>query len=436
MADLLSTKPYKGSRDFYPKEMRQRNFMFETLKHTARSFGYEQIDAPLIEPIEIYLAKTSEEIVSQQIYSFEDRGERKVAIRPEMTPTVSRMVAGKIRELARPIRWFSIPNLWRYERPGKGRLREHWQLNCDIFAAPDELSADIEIVSLAIELLLAFGAGPQHFRVYLNHRGVLNAFFAELLKLPTEKHNSIARIMDKKQKVQPEEYRAMLTDNGLDSKQIELIDAYLDQGIAFIEQNKASLKDDAEYLLSILAILNKTGYGDFVEYNPTVVRGFDYYTGLVFEIFDTHPENRRSLFGGGRYNNLVGNFVKTDTNAVGFGMGDVTLGDFLQTHKLIKDFCRETQVYVAAFNSEASKINAFKLAGILRRAGFKTETALGPSKISKQFQEADNKNIPVTVIQGDEEAQRNEVTVKNMNDGTQQTIKIDDLTEVVGQLVS
>ena len=186
---MVSAKPYKGSRDFYPQDMRIRDWYFGRLSEVCESFGFEKIDAPLIEPVELYLAKTSEEIVNQQIYSFEDRSGRKVAIRPEMTPSVSRMIASKLRELGKPIRWYSIPNLWRYERPGKGRLREHWQLNADIFAAQDPFIADCEILQLALNILITFGAKKGDFILKVNHRGILTHLLEHILKIKASGHS-------------------------------------------------------------------------------------------------------------------------------------------------------------------------------------------------------------------------------------------------------
>ena len=179
----LTTQPYKGTRDFFPEDMRFREAMFAVMHRVVRQYGFDQIDAPIIEPVDLYLAKTSEEIVGQQIYSFKDRGDRLVAIRPEMTPTVARMVAARFQETPKPVRWYSIPNVWRYEQPGKGRLREHWQLNCDIFGAASEKLADLELLNLAVDLLRGYGATGQHFKVYLSHRSILNGVLLSLIHI-------------------------------------------------------------------------------------------------------------------------------------------------------------------------------------------------------------------------------------------------------------
>lgn len=420
---MLSTKPYRGSRDFFPEEMRFRKWMFNQLRKSVEQFGFEEIDAPILEPIEIYLAKTSEEIVSTQIYSFTDRGDRTVVIRPEMTPTVARMVAARSRELKKPIRWYSLPNLWRYERPSKGRLREHWQLNADIFGATDILWADVEILQLAINTLVSFGANAKHFRVKLNHREIVNFLFSEVIDIPKEKWPNVARILDKKAKISQEEYLKMMKDQSLEEVQIHAVNQYMEEPESFFATNRE--KNDAfQYLEKLIQIMKNTDYGNFIEYDPSVVRGFDYYTGFVFEIFDLDPENNRSLFGGGRYDKLTEAFGKESINAVGFGMGDVTLKDFLESHHLVPPIPKKTNFYLSVFSEESLHISAIQLAKTLRKEGFSVEMNLGQRKMGKQFQEADEKGIPYVIILGEEEIKNNTIQIKNLETGNQNTIKL------------
>ena len=432
MADhaSLSIQPYKGSRDFYPDEMRIRDWYFGKLSKICESFGFEKIDAPLIEPIELYLAKTSEEIVNQQIYNFEDRSGRKMAIRPEMTPTVSRMIASKIRELVKPVRWYSLPNLWRYEKPGKGRLREHWQLNADIFAAQDEFMADCEILQLAIELLIAFGAKKGSFIVKVNHRGILTHFLSHVLRIKEDRHVDMARILDKKDKISEDDFRKNLYERGIEPSQASLISDYIkldhDQLQLLEEKNGlTSLTSCQEftYLKKLFQLMWALGYKDFIEYSSSVVRGFDYYTGMVFEVFDTHPGNKRSLFGGGRYDDLVSHFGKQGCNGVGFGMGDVTFQNFLETHDLLETPRRKTDIYMTLFNDERVLENTLKLSKFLRKQGFQVETSLGASKLKRQFEEADQKRIPFVILQGKEELKKKLITVKNMRTRKQEQIE-------------
>jgi len=420
----LSTQPYKGTRDFFPADMRFREAMFAVMHRVVRRYGFDEIDAPIVEPIDIYLAKTSEEIVGQQIYSFVDRGERRVAIRPEMTPTVARMVAARFHETPKPIRWYSIPNVWRYEQPGKGRLREHWQLNCDIFGAASERLADLEMLNLAVDLLKGYGATHTHFKVYVSHRGILNGVLGGELKLPQEKWPAVARIMDKKAKLKSDAYTAMLDAEGVSATQQEELDLFLAEKINYLKRNPQI--EGASYIIEMLQSVADLGLADFIEYDPSVVRGFDYYTGLVFEVFDAHPENRRSLFGGGRYNNLVGAFGKEKLNAVGFGMGDVTLEDFLRTHKLLGDQIRQVDLYIALMD-DALGGHALKLASTLRARGLSVEVSLGAGKLGKQFQEAEKKGIPRVVIVGENEAASGVYAVKTLATGEQAALKAEEI---------
>jgi histidyl-tRNA synthetase len=420
----LSTQPYKGTRDFFPEDMRFREAMFSVMHRVVRTYGFDQIDAPIVEPVDLYLAKTSEEIVGQQIYSFKDRGDRQVAIRPEMTPTVARMVAQRFQQTPKPIRWYSIPNVWRYEQPGKGRLREHWQLNCDIFGAASEQLADLELLQLAVDLLRGYGATDAHFKVYLSHRGILNGVLGEELKLPREKWANVARIMDKRAKVKPEAYAAMLEAEGVTQVQKAELDLFLIEKLDYLKQ-KYHL-EGAAYVTDLMSALGNLGLGAYIEYDPGVVRGFDYYTGLVFEVFDTHPENRRSLFGGGRYNNLVGAFGKDTLNAVGFGMGDVTLEDFLRTHQLLNDQPRRVELYIALLDEKLAT-DALKLASQLRQRGKTCEVSLGAAKLGKQIQEAEKKQIARVIILGEDEVASSIYSVKTLATGEQHKLTLEQI---------
>jgi histidyl-tRNA synthetase len=302
----LSVEPYKGVRDFYPEDMAVQNYIFDTWKKVAKEAGYKEYSASILEPAELYRTKSSEEIVNDQMFTFKDRGDREVALRPEMTPTLARMVAAQRRSLKFPLRWFSIPNVFRYERPQKGRKREHWQLNCDLMGIAGA-EAEVEIISLASNIMKAFGAKESDFVIKINDRKKLENI---LLENGVQKENipNVYRMLDKKGKIPDEEYNSELQKLGCDSEKIST-------GIVDIE------------------IYKNSGLSN-VEFDPSIVRGFDYYTGMVFEVFDTNPENKRSLFGGGRYDNLLEIFGVDPVPTVGFGMGDVTIRDFLETHNL------------------------------------------------------------------------------------------------------
>lgn len=281
----LDTDPYKGVRDFYPEDMAIQNYIFNTWRQTVENKGYVEYSASILEPAELYKSKTSEEIVNEQMFTFTDRGEREVALRPEMTPTLARMVAARRRNLKFPLRWYSIPNVFRYERPQRGRRREHWQLNCDLMGIAG-IEAEVEIISLAHAIMKAFGAKDEDFSIQVNSRKAL----------PRDVTMETIRKIDRG----------------------EEIDITI---------------DETPEIRTLLEELNKKDIKN-IKFNPKIVRGFDYYTGIVFEVFDTHEENRRSLFGGGRYDNLLEIFDVDLIPAIGFGMGDITIRDFLETHKL------------------------------------------------------------------------------------------------------
>ena len=318
---MIPTEPYKGTRDFYPEDMAIERYIFDTWAKTAESFGYERYDASVLEPSELYRSKASEneEIITNQTYTFTDRGDREVTLRPEMTPTVARMVASKRRELHFPVRWYSIPNVFRYERPQRGRLREHWQLNCDIFGTND-ISADIEVIALAYQILTAFGADQSTFEIRLNDRAWLDREF-DTQEIPKELRNSLLALLDRKEKI----------DNFDEEAEKILGKPYK----VPTEIESGSRLDEVVKALRTLGITN-------VRFSASTVRGFNYYTGIVFEIFDTSKENNRSLIGGGRYDNLTELFGGETVPGIGFGMGDVTMRDFLEIRDLIPDSVRTT----------------------------------------------------------------------------------------------
>jgi histidyl-tRNA synthetase len=302
----LNTEPYKGVRDFYPEDMAVQNYIFDTWKKVARECGFVEYSASILEPAELYRAKSGDELVNDQMFTFTDRGDREVALRPEMTPTFARMVAAKRKSLKFPLRWFSIPNLFRYEKPQRGRRREHWQLNCDIVGnvGKSGSDADVEIITLAFKIMKAFGAKDSDFQICINDRKLLNEKFGkpELIKL-----------LDRKEKMPVEEF---------EQKWLHISGQNFDPNIL-----------PNQTINELLKKLEEGGIKNAV-FSPTITRGFDYYTGVVFEVFDTSPENNRSLFGGGRYDNLLEIFGVEPVPTVGFGMGDITIRDFLETHNL------------------------------------------------------------------------------------------------------
>lgn len=418
----LSTQPYKGTRDFFPEDMRLRRWMFGRLRQTVESFGFEEYDGPMLEPFELYAAKTGEEIVNQQLYWLMDRGERKVAVRPEMTPTLARMVAQKIHELPRPIRWFSIPNLWRYERPQRGRLREHWQLNVDVLGG-DAVAADAEVLTLALELMRAFG-GERFVVVRVNNRRLMDHFFSEVLGLSSDKALGVTKALDSRAKIGEEAYAKWLEELGVGASVRAKMEAFFKS--SFEEIERAHPCPGTQELGQVLSLVREAGFGEQVVFDPTVLRGMDYYTGTVFEIFDTSPENRRALFGGGRYDNLVGLFGNHQLPGVGFGMGDVGLQNFLEVHGLLPKLEDPQRVFVT-LPSIALRARSEGIARDLRGAGFKAVTPLAVGGFGAQLKQAVKLGARFAVLLGDDELKQGAVAVKDLAKQEQATVPVAEL---------
>jgi histidyl-tRNA synthetase len=397
----LSTESYKGVRDFYPEDMAVLRYIENGWSKTAESFGFERYDASVLEPSELYKNKgvENEEMVNEQTYTFIDRGDREVTLRPEMTPTVARMVSGKRRELTFPLRWYSIPNLFRYERPQRGRLREHWQLNCDIFGATDR-TADIEIIALAYQILIDFGATPDMFEIQINDRAEMNALYGTLGITDQEVIRNITRLTDRKKKIPPQAYReeliALLNDPTLAT-----------QVIAMIETEGGT--NDIVSGLATLGITN-------VRLDRTIARGFNYYTGMVFEVVDTHPLNNRSMMGGGRYDNLTGMFGGDPICGVGFGMGDVTMRDFLESHDLLPQRLHITAPTLMVIPAELENhLMSEKIAQQFRTRGITAAVDLGTKKLGKKIADAAERGVNYALIVGEKELETGEFVLKNLD---------------------
>ncbi len=394
----ISKSPYKGCRDLFPKAKREQDYLFSKMKEIASLYAYEPYDGPMLELVDLYMAKSGEELINDQIYSFKDRGDRFVAIRPEMTPTVARMIAQVHRETPKPMRWYSIPNLMRYERPQKGRLREHWQFNCDIFGGPEVLS-EIEVLEVIKDLLQHFGANDSHFSILINDRAIVNELFSNVLKVDEQTSYKLYKIIDKSKKL-PSEKLEVLMDEVLSADQKENLKKYL----AFDNfQDVFSFLDIESPLRELVEKVKETDLFKYLKYDPSIVRGLDYYTGIVFEVFDLHPDNRRAICGGGSYANLLQIFKESPLPGVGFGLGDVTLKDFLVTHELMPDFTQPDDAILVTFQSDEHEARAMQISREFRKSGFGVESNLKAIKVSKAFQLAEKKNYSYLVlIEGDE----------------------------------
>lgn len=414
MSEPLGTDPYKGVRDFYPADWAKMNALFSVMRDTLQSWGYEEYNASPLERAELYEAKTSEEIVSEQTYTFMDRGDRRVTLRPEMTPTLARMVSGKRREMPFPLRWFSIPNVFRYERPQKGRLREHYQLNVDLIGIATS-EADLEIITVASALLKAFHAKESDFIIRINSRALLTAA-CSAAGLTGDATRSYLRLLDKKNKMTPEDFE--VARNTITNK----------DPLALIQDASSSpeVAHEKKVLLDTIESLMKRGVLNAV-FDPTLTRGFDYYTGIVFEIFDTNPENPRSLFGGGRFDKLVTLFGGEPIPAIGFGMGDVTLADFLETHALTPKSDFGSQLYIGTpTKSDIPAAQAF--AETLRKEGCRVFVNIGERALGDQIKDAVKRAIPFFMAYGANEVGSGTVRMKILSSGEEIGLPVSEIS--------
>ncbi len=353
----LNTAPYKGVRDFYPEDKFIQNYIFDTWRNVVKSFGFEEYDASLLEHSEIYKEKSGEEIINEQTYTFIDRGGREVTLRPEMTPSLARMVAARRRELGFPLRWFSIPNVFRYEATQRGRLREHWQLNVDTFGIASP-SAEIEMIIMADIIMKNFGAKSDDYEIRLN-----------------------------------------------------------------------DYSNDERILPVVIEALKNSGIEN-TKIDKTLARGQAYYTGVVFEFYDTNPENSRSLLGGGRYDNLTALFGDSDLPVVGFGMGDVTIKDFLETHNLLPTYRPSTELYVALAD-QTVKPEAIDIIVAIRKMNVNVAVDFTGRKLGDQIKAADKLKIPYVMVIGENEIKNRKFSVKKLSNGNEKEVAIEEIPDLV-----
>ena len=426
-----NTQNYKGTRDFYPEDKRLQKWMFGVMRSAVERFGYEEYDAPVLESTELFKMKGSEEIIDDQSYTFEDRGGRSVTLRTEMTPSVSRMVAAKRQELAYPLRWYSIPNLWRYERPQRGRLREFWQLNVDIFGV-EGLEAEFEVIQVADSIMQAFKAKRSSYTIKLNSRVFVDELLTKYIGLDGVEVNTIRRLIDKKDKLEPTEFAAGVDaamnptqrESGASDKLLAVLGAKSVAELPEDLRNVASLQK----LTKLLDQLRDSGITN-VEFDVSLMRGFDYYTDIVFEVFDENPENNRSMFGGGRYDGLVGLFGVEPVPTVGFGMGDVTLENFLRDNELIPKLKTETELYIALIGDVF--VDAQKLITKLRDEGVSVAVDVTDRKLGKQIETAVKKGIQYLLVIGEEELKTEKFKLKDLQTGNEDERSLERIVSIV-----
>jgi histidyl-tRNA synthetase len=414
-----------GFRDFYPEDLSLRSHIFETWRRVATRYGFEEYDGPPLESLELYTAKSGDEIVGQ-LYNFIDKGDRQVALRPEMTPTLARMVAARANGLKKPIRWFSLPQLFRYERQQRGRLREHFQLNCDLIGEAGPLG-DAEVIALAIDVMRAFGLTETDVRVRLSDRRVLTA----LLRQAGVDEAKLARafqIIDRFEKIDLEGRNKLLRDDGFSADAIARLHALTQ--LRTIPDLLEALGSDAavaEPLQETVDALEAMDLGAFLDVDLTIVRGLAYYTGTVFELFDA-GRTLRAICGGGRYDALTGAMGGVELPAVGFGMGDVVLGELLKEKGKLPSYAGSIDVFIAVNGPDSMSV-ALKLTHEIRDAGIRAEYALGAQTVSKQQDIAKARNARLLLTVGAD------VQVRDLVTKSQYVLPVGQVAEAVAKML-
>lgn len=426
----LSLSSYKGSRDIYPEDMRLRNYIFNTWRRVVERYGYEEYDTPLLEPVEIFAAKSGEEIVNEQTYQLTDRGGRNVTIRPEATPSLSRMVAARRQEMPYPARLYNISNFMRYERPQKGRGREFWQLNVDLFGV-DGIAADTEIIKISDAAIRAFGATRKMFTIRINDRRLTDFVMAEYLKLNSSQSTQMIKLFDRKDKITAEEFKLTAEEIfGLDAARDGLVKIAKLIGAKNISQlpdeilNSGKLDD----LNTLFASLKSVGI-DNAKFDITLMRGFDYYTGIVFEVFDEAPENHRAIFGGGRYDGLIAMFGVEPLPVVGMAPGEMMIEEFLRTHNLIPEFTSTNDIYMIVLGDSLN--GAEKLADRLRTENVNVAVDITGRKLDRQIKSAIKMKVPYMLFVGDQELKDEIYTLKDVVKSTEQKLSFERIVSTV-----
>jgi histidyl-tRNA synthetase len=423
-----------GFRDFYPADLALRDHIFRTWRTVATRYGFEEYDGPPLEPLELYTAKSGDEIVGQ-LYGFTDKGGRQVSLRPEMTPTLARMVAARANALKKPIRWFAIPQLFRYERQQRGRLREHFQLNCDLIGEPGHL-ADAEIVALAIDAVRAFGLGPADVRVRLSDRRLLTGLL-QGLGVADAQVPLVYQVFDKIRRTPEEVSVSRLAGGGIPRSTIDRLLALARardwSELGGLGAGLDGVLAQGESLRRTLEALSAMGFGEYLDLDLSIVRGLAYYTGTVFELFDARGE-LRAICGGGRYDNLLQALGGVDLPALGFGMGDVVLSELLRERGLVPEAEPGIDVFLAAITQEDLP-HVLGLARELRDAGLRVEYALGPQAVGKQLKLADARSARLAIVVGPDDRGRGEVMVKDLRGKGQEAVPREAVRDRVTRMI-
>jgi len=418
----MKIPPVKGTRDFYPPEMAVRNWIIDGWKKVSVRNGFEEYDGPIFEYLKMFQIKSGDEIV-EQLFSFQDRGGRDLALRPEITPTLARMVNQRINSLPKPIKWFSVPRLFRAERPQKGRLREFFQWNIDIIGEDSPL-ADAEVIFTTVDYLREIGLTSKDIKVKLSSRELLATYLISL-GVSEDKLESVYVILDKKNKLPPDTFEEILAEQIPDKSTVRKILDFM--SVDSIPQLKDFVEDGSAAYLNIKCVLDNLdmmGVGDFCLYDPGIVRGLAYYTGIVFEVHDIAGE-LRAICGGGRYDNLLRDFGGPNVSATGMGMGDCVLEILLKEKGLLEKQLPKTRIdYFVSCVDENYKDVTVEVTMKLRSAGFSANFSYKITKLGKQLKQASEQNAAKCIIIGDE-FKNNQLVIKDMASGKQELVDYD-----------
>ena len=444
MSKKFSKEPLRGMKDFYPPALRESNWIIEIIKDVAERYGYEEYKTPQLEPIEIFAAKSSDELVNEQSFIVEKKkGERLILI-PELTPSLARMIARKSQELKKPIRWFSIPTCYRYERPQKGRRREFQQPNVDILGE-ESLYADLEIFNIIVDIFTEFGATAEQFQIYYNSRRFMDAVSNLILRIEKDKTPLVYKALDKSDNMNEEEYEKYLIDTFQDEviiqgifklKDAKSVDELLEK---FDDIPEEFYQSEGYFeLTKFERLIKEVDISNYCTFSSGTVRGLDYYTGIIYEVFDTGKENIRSIFGGGRYDDLLSIFSDEKITGTGFGMGVYMLSLFLKIYNLIPDEIKEKDysdtIYLASINEDLSTY-AFELARIIRDENFPCIIDYRFKNLKNQLKKANELGVIIVLIIGSEELTDRTVTIRNMISEEQKTVDLDELIDEIYDII-
>jgi len=421
----MSQGALPGFRDFYPEQLATRNYLMSVWRDVARRYGFVEYDGPPLEPLDLYTRKSGDEIVGQ-LYNFTDKGGREVALRPEMTPTLARMVSAKANAMRKPIRWFSVPQLFRYERQQKGRLREHFQLNVDIVGEAS-VAADAELLAVAIDVMRAVGLSSRDVRARVSDRRLLTAVLSHA-GVKTAELPAVFAAIDKTGR-EPREATLGKVEKAVGSAEARagvsrILDTSTDLNVLASEfRHSPDVMEAVTHMREYMNFLDALGIGDWIEFDLSIVRGLAYYTGKVFELFDAKGEFR-AICGGGRYDDLLSTIGGVDLPALGFGMGDVVLTELLRSRGLLPTPELGTEYWVAA-DDESMLADVMTVAGRLRAKSRSVEYALKAQTLARQLKTASSVGVKSVVLLRRDDYANGNVTVKTLADGSERRVALD-----------